>query len=277
MLIETSFLSVENVLGKYPHYPYLPEKLEIMLKNFLDGATSYSTAISHVNKHGLWAYVLLPGVLSILVGIGVFGLAWALSDNIGDLLDNLWPWEKGRSIVAAVAKVFGGLLVLVISLVVFKQLIMVISSPILSILSEKVESQLLGKDVSTKFSLAQILSDVARGLRIALRNITRELMATLLLLLIGLIPLFTPFTTMLIFMLQAYYAGFGNFDFALERRFRYRESVSFVHENRMLAIGNGAVFILLLFTFVGFLVALPLGVVAATIEAGKRKLEIEKF
>lgn len=248
-----------------------------MLKNFLDGATSYSTAISHVNKHGLWAYVLLPGVLSILVGIGVFGLAWALSDNIGDLLDNLWPWEKGRSIVAAVAKVFGGLLVLVISLVVFKQLIMVISSPILSILSEKVESQLLGKDVSTKFSLAQILSDVARGLRIALRNITRELMATLLLLLIGLIPLFTPFTTMLIFMLQAYYAGFGNFDFALERRFRYRESVSFVHENRMLAIGNGAVFILLLFTFVGFLVALPLGVVAATIEAGKRKLEIEKF
>lgn len=98
----------------------------------------------------------------------------------------------------------------------------------------------------------------------------REITATIFLLLLGLFPLFTPFTTFLVFVLQAYYAGFGNLDFALERRFRYRESVAFVQSNRMLAIGNGTVYLLLLMTFIGFLVALPVGVVAATLETNKR-------
>ncbi len=70
--------------------------------------------------------------------------------------------------------------------------------------------------------------------------------------------------------MQSYYAGFGNLDFALERHYRYADSVRFVQRNRALALGNGAVFMLLLFTFAGFLVALPLGTVAATIETVKR-------
>ncbi len=248
-----------------------------MFKNFFDGATAYCKAINHVSKHGLWGYVLIPGILTILIGIGVFGIAWGLSDNIGDLLDNLWPWDWGRTVVAAIAQVFGGLLVLALSFIIFKQLVMVVSAPIMSILSEKVENQLLGLENGSKFSIPQMVSDIVRGLRIALRNTVRELTATLFLLILGLIPLFTPFTTVLVFVLQAYYAGFNNFDFALERRYRYHESVRFVQQNKMLAIGNGAVFLFLLFTFVGFLVTLPLGVVAATIEATKRlEREIEK-
>lgn len=114
------------------------------------------------------------------------------------------------------------------------------------------------------------MSDLARGLRIALRNIFRELGATMLLLLLGLAPIFAPFSAILIFIIQSYYAGFSNLDFALERHYRFRESVKFVQNNRMLAIGNGAVFMFLLYTFIGLLVALPLGTVAATIAATKR-------
>jgi CysZ protein len=65
-----------------------------------------------------------------------------------------------------------------------------------------------------------------------------------------------------IFVTQAYYAGFGNLDFTLERHFRVRESVRFVRRNRGLAIGNGTVYLLLLLSVVGFLVALPLATVA---------------
>jgi len=243
------------------------------MKNFWYGISSYGDAINHINKHGLWTYVLVPGLLCLLVGFGVFGLAWGLSDNIGDILDNLWPWEKGREVVAKIAQVFGGLLVFALGLIIFKQLVMVVSSPIMSVLSEKVENQLVGKEDSGSFSVSTIMADMLRGLRIALRNIFREIFGTIFLLLLGLIPIFTPFTTLLIFLLQAYYAGFGNFDFALERRFRYRETVRFVQSNRMLALGNGAVFMLLLLTFVGFLFALPLGTVAATIAATKRMQE----
>lgn len=243
------------------------------MKNFWYGISSYGDAIKHINKHGLWAYVLVPGLLCLLVGFGVFGLAWGLSDNIGDILDNLWPWEKGREIVAKIAQVFGGLLVFALGLIIFKQLVMVVSSPIMSVLSEKVENQLDGNEKSGGFSFSTIMADLLRGLRIAFRNIFREVFGTIFLLLLGLIPIFTPFTTLLIFLLQAYYAGFGNFDFALERRFHYRETVRFVQSNRMLALGNGAVFMLLLLTFVGFLFALPLGTVAATIAATKRMQE----
>ncbi|MBI5916055.1 MAG: EI24 domain-containing protein [Bacteroidetes bacterium] len=241
-----------------------------MVKNFLDGISSYGAAFRHVSKHGLWGYVLLPGLLSLAIGIGVFALAWGFSDNVGNLLDNLWRWDWGRAWVEKIAQVFGGLLLLLMGMIMFKQIIMVVSAPAMSILSEKVENQLLGIDGGTKLSIPQILSDLQRGLRIALRNIVREVFLTIILLLAGLIPLLTPFTTALIFVLQAYYAGFGNIDFALERHFRYRDSVRFVQNNRALAIGNGTVFLLLLFTFVGFLFALPLGTVAATIETTKR-------
>ena len=241
-----------------------------MLRNFIEGITSYGEAIKHVNRHGLWNYILLPGLLSILLGLGIFGLAWSFSDNVGGLIDNLWVWDWGSNVAAKISQVFGGLLVFLLGMIVFKQLVMVVSAPLMSSLSEKVERQLLGKETSSGFSIGGIISDIVRGLKIALRNIFRELGATLLLLLLSLIPIFAPFTAILIFLVQAFYAGFGNLDFTLERHFRFRESVNFVNRNRWLAIGNGAVFMFLLYTFIGFLFALPLGTVAATIAATKR-------
>jgi CysZ protein len=111
-----------------------------------------------------------------------------------------------------------------------------------------------------------MLKDLIRGLRLAIRNIIRELFFTILLFLVGLIPLFSPFVSIAIFILQAYYAGFGNMDFTLERHFNVKGSVRFVRQHRGIAIGNGAFFLLLLFTGFGFLVALPLGAVAAAQE-----------
>lgn len=241
------------------------------MKNFFDGLTSYAAAFHHISKYNLWGYVLLPGLLALLIGIGMVATAWGLSDNVGDWLDNLWRWDWGRATVAKIAQIFGGLLVLAFGLLISKQLVIVASSPFMSLLSEKVENQLLGrKDSGTKLSVPQVLSDLSRGLRIAMRNLARELAATVFLLIVGLIPIFSPFTTALVFIVQAYYAGFGNIDFALERHLRYRDSIRFVQSNRLLAIGNGTVFILLLLTVVGFFFAVPLSTVAATIETVKR-------
>jgi len=59
-------------------------------------------------------------------------------------------------------------------------------------------------------------------------------------------------------------------DYTLERHFSIGESVRFVRANRWLAVGNGAVFMLILMTGIGFLLAPPLATVAATIETAKR-------
>ena len=218
----------------------------------------------------MWGYVLLPGLLSMVLGAIIFSTAYGLSDDVGGFVGKYWPWEKGLSTVEDIAQVFGGILIAVLGLLIFRQLVMVALAPFMGLLSEKVESQLLGIQTKRPFTIKQTVKDLSRGLRLALRNIVRELSATAFLLLMGLFPAFTPFTTVLIFLLQSYYVGFGNIDFTLERHMGYRESIRFVRKNRSLAMGNGAVFMLLLFTFIGFFFALPLGTVAATIETVKR-------
>jgi CysZ protein len=71
----------------------------------------------------------------------------------------------------------------------------------------------------------------------------------------------------LLFLTQAYYAGFGNMDYTLERHFKYRESIDFVRRYRGVAIGNGIVFmLLLLIPIFGIILVLPLSVTAASLK-----------
>ena len=246
-----------------------------MFNDFVSGFTSYVKAVEHVSRFRMWGYVLLPGLISILIGVAIFATAYGLSDDIGQYIIGFWKWDFAKGVVSSIASIFGGLLLAALGLLIFKQLVMVVTAPFLSVLSEKVEMQLTGFEDNVGWSLSKILKDISRGLAIAVRNLLRELSLTILLLIIGLIPVFTPFTSALIFVLQSYYAGFGNLDFAMERHFGYRDSIRFVKAHRGLAIGNGMVFLLLLFTFVGFLVAMPIGTVAATIETVKRLEDID--
>lgn len=241
-----------------------------MIANIFKGITTYKAAFRHISKNGLWLYVLLPGLLSLLLAGGVISFAYGLSDDVGGLIDGFWKWEFGKSIVEKIAQVFGGLLILIVGAIIFKQLIMVVLSPFMSILSAKVEEQVTGIKSDTGFSIGKAIKDVMRGLRIALRNITRELLLTGFLFLLGLIPLFTPFTTALIFLVQSYYAGFGNTDYTLERHYNYKDSIRFVKRNRSLTLGNGIVFMLMFLSVIGFLFALPLSTVAATLQTLKK-------
>lgn len=240
-----------------------------MIKDFIAGITAYGNAFRDISKYGLWKYVLVPGIISLLLGIGIFSGAWAASDNIGGWLVSYYPFEWGSGWIGTVANVFSGLLVVVIGLLLFKYIVMIIASPFMSFLSESIEKKMYGSDAPSP-NLQMIISDFVRGLRLALRNIIRELFFTIIILLLGLIPILSPFVAIAIFIIQAYYAGFGNMDFTLERFYRVKGSVEFVRHHRGLALGNGTVFLLLLLTGIGFLFALPLGTVAATTETLKR-------
>ena len=240
-----------------------------MIKDFTSGATAYGKAFSYISRFGLWGYVLVPGLISLLLGFAIFRSAWALSGDVGKWLVSWYPFSWGSETLGEVASVFGGIFVLAIGFIIFKHLVMIIASPFMSFLSEKIEKKIYGGTAKTP-TFQMILSDLARGVQLALRNIFRELLFTLLLFLAGLIPIFSPFVPFLIFLVQAYYAGFANMDYTLERYYRVNNSVKFVRQNKGLALGNGTVFMLLLFTGIGFLIALPLGTVAATTETLKR-------
>ena len=143
---------------------------------------------------------------------------------------------------------------------------MALSAPFMSPVSEKIETHLLGTQNHNhrKTSFSQQLW---RGIRINVRNLLMELLLTIPILLISFIPIIGIFSTVILFLVQAYYAGFGNMDYTLERHFKYNESLDFVRKNRGIAIGNGIIFMLfLLIPVLGIIIVLPLSVTAASLK-----------
>jgi CysZ protein len=109
-------------------------------------------------------------------------------------------------------------------------------------------------------------SQLMRGIKINVRNLCWEIGLSIPIFLIGLIPVVGFFSAALIFLIQAYYAGFGSMDYTLERHYGFRESVRFVKNNRGAAIGNGIIFVLLLFIpLIGIILVLPVSVTAASV------------
>lgn len=238
-----------------------------MLRGLSTSMQDYTDAYRSMNQHGLWKYAILPGLLSIAVAGLV--LAWGLStvDDIADWAIGVYPFEWGRSVVSGILEWFSGALMIIIGLFAFRYIVMIVASPFMGTLSEKVEAIMTGRSPA-KVPPGQFIKDIVRGVRIALRNIIREVFLTILLTIAGfVIPVVGSIvSTALIFLVQAYFAGFGNIDYTLERKqFNIRDSVAFVNANRGIAIGNGAGWlVLMLIPVLGWFLAPVLGTVAAT-------------
>ena len=242
-----------------------------MVKSF--GA--YFKAISLIFKLKLGGALLVPVLISLVVGSLILVSSYGLSDNVGAFIGKIWIWETGKSIFLWFSNLLGGLIVFTLGLIVYKHIVMAISAPFMGPITEKVMAH-LRPDQKTNEIQVSFSESLARGIRINVRNLFMELGMILPLLLLTLIPVVGLLFTVLIFVVQAYYAGFGNMDFTLERYYKYKKSIFFVKKNKGVAIGNGTAFILLmLIPFVGFLIALPLGAVAATISLADKVGENE--
>ncbi|MEM9679888.1 MAG: EI24 domain-containing protein [Bacteroidota bacterium] len=239
-----------------------------MFKNISKGLQAYSGAFGLISKLKLWSYFAIPIALSIVVAIAIFGIAYGLSDNLGRFISKIWVWEWGKETFLTIGSFIGGLFILVIGLILYKNIIMALSAPFMSPVSEKIEAYLIGEEAVHQHRNTSFQQQLMRGLRINIRNLFRELFLSIVIIIGGLIIPFigTAISTALLFIVQAYYAGFGNMDYTLERHFNYRESIQFVKRFRGVAIGNGIFFMLfLLIPVVGVIIVLPLSVTAASI------------
>ena len=239
-----------------------------MIQNIIKGITSYFGVFQLISKLKLWKYFAVPMVISFLIAIIIGSLSYVFSDNVGNYISSLWTWEFGKSAVEMISTIFGGLLIITLGLILFKYIVLALSAPFMGPISKKIEDHFTGGNITTKQSSSFEL--LIRGVRISFRNLIRELILTIPILLIGLIPIIGIFSAVILFLMQAYFAGFGNIDYTLERHYSYKDSVRFVKQHRGVAIGNGIIFILfLLIPVVGVILVLPLSVTAATIETVK--------
>ncbi len=237
-----------------------------MIKGIINGLKTYGISFGLVTKLGLWKYFAIPIGISILTAIIIGVSAYGFSDNIGHWVARIWPWETGKNAFETFAEIIGGLFIIVIGLILYKHIIMALSAPFMSPVSEKIEVYLNGENHRHRDT--GFTEQLWRGIRINVRNLGMELLLTIPILLLNFIPIIGNITaTALLFLTQAYYAGFGNMDYTLERHYAYGDSISFVRSHRGEAIGNGIVFMLfLLVPFVGVILVLPLSVTSATVQ-----------
>ncbi|GAA4802918.1 EI24 domain-containing protein [Litoribaculum gwangyangense] len=237
-----------------------------MLKNITSGIKAYFGAFGLISKLKLWKFFVIPMLISFVTALAIFVSAYGLSDNIGAFISKIWIWDWGKDTFSTISNFIGGLIIIVIGLILFKHIIMALSAPFMSPVSEKIEAYLTGNTPQSQRNTS-FVQQLWRGIKINGRNLILELLLTIPILLLKLIPIVNIFSTILLFSVQAYYAGFGNMDYTLERHFKYRESIQFVRKNRGIAIGNGIVFILfLLIPIIGVILVLPLSVTAATLK-----------
>lgn len=235
-----------------------------MIKNIILGIKEYAGVFKLMSDLKLWKYFIIPMLISLCTAILIGVEAYVLSDDVGFYISKIWIWDWGKEVFSSISNFIGGLVVLIIGLILYKHIIMALSAPFMSPVSEKIEKHFYG-DVSHLHRKTSNTDQLIRGIRINIRNLTKELIITVPILILKFIPLVNIFSTILLFIVQAYYAGFGNMDYTLERHLKYKESVQFVSKNKGYAIGNGIVFMLfLLIPILGIIIVLPLSVTAAS-------------
>lgn len=240
------------------------------------GVGAFKDAFSFINKHKQWHYVIIPGIINAVV----FYLFWRwLSASVSGWVDGVitpdctdaegvWAWFCPTvSFLSGALEWLVGMFIYIgmvgIYLSVYKNLILIVFSPIISFLIEKVDQKVNG--VEEPFSLEQFLKDTVRGVVIAIRNLLLEGLCVVALFIMGFIPVLNLVQPLLLFVVGAYFLGFGMMDYSLEiKRVNARNSIGYIRANKSMAVGIGTVFqLMFLIPFVGWMLAPTFSAVAA--------------
>ena len=244
-----------------------------MLKELIISIQAYFRAHAFINRHRLWKWILIPGIIyAIMFFVGM----WLFWGSSGDFLEWLFDNMGVKSWLESMQNDFLNFLFITGTLIfrlillffyfsLFKYLFLIIGSPVFAWLSEQTENIIEGK--ATHFDLQQLLKDMWRGIRVALRNSLWQSVYTITILLFSLLPLVGWIAPVIAFFIECYYYGFSMLDYSAERhKLSPAQSVRFISSKKGLAIGNGMVFYLMhIVPIVGWVLAPAYAVIAATL------------
>lgn len=252
-----------------------------MLKEIIISFQAYYHTHRFIIKHRLWKWILIPGfIYAVLFCAGIYLFVISSNSAIEFMLQKsgVAEWmEKMQNSWLSFLLIFGQIILNLVLLLfyfsLFKYLFLIIGSPLFAYLSEKTGSIIEGKDYP--FSFKQLMKDVVRGIRIALRNLLWQTVYTVSILILSFIPLFGWVTPLLALLIECYYLGFSMLDYSCERnKLSTSQSITFIGRHKGLAIGNGMVFYSMHFIPVlGWLLAPGYAVIAATISLYKAKTD----
>jgi len=209
------------------------------LKNTWIGIKSYRKALIFIIEHKLYWYVAIPAIL--MLGIYKIGHSFLVNKPTYEATNmNEISW--------LLIQLFVELSISIALMRFAKYLVVIILSPLISHLSQKVEYELTGNRY--KFEFSQLLHDIKRGFRIAIRNIMWEYAFFIIIYLLAKIGSTSAEAVpivIVIWFISFYYYGFSFLDYVNERlKLNVEQSIQFTRKNRGLALAIGALYSLLI-------------------------------
>ena len=248
-----------------------------MLEEIIIAIQSYSKAHQFIVKNKLWKWILIPGVIYALLFMAGIYFFWESAGIIIDFIlseTGIKAWLKRENVSwINFIFIFGQLILQIVLLFfyfsIFKYVFLIVGSPVFAYLSEKTEAIILEKNYP--FSWSRYFADIARGIKIALKNTVWQTVYTLSILFLALIPFFGWITPLIALFVECYYFGFSMLDYTNERRgLSSAHSGDFINHHKGLAVGNGMVFYMMhALPVAGWILAPGYAVIAATLSLQK--------
>ena len=250
-----------------------------MLKEIVIAIESYFRAHQFISNHRLWKWIFIPGFLYMILFIAGMIVFWESSDAAVTYLSrrvgiDRWLHQQKSGILSfffLMGEIMVRLILVLFYFSLFKYLFLIVGSPLFAYLSEKTESIIEGKEYP--FSWKQLVKDMTRGVKLALRNTLWQTVYTVSLLILSFFPFVGWITPVIMVFVECYYYGFSMLDYSCERhKLSPSESITYIGKHKGLAIGNGMVFYMMHFIpFLGWVLAPSYAVVAATISIYHQK------
>lgn len=220
----------------------------------------FTVAFRYLKGPKFWYYIILTGMIGLFISAVLFYIAYRTGAFMADFLSDLYPFEFGKK----AAFTFFHLIPItyILALMVMKYVIYIVVSPIMSLLSRKIEedhcSCALQDDSNNHWYL------LLRTFKVTGRSIYKEILWTILFSIVGILVPVVGIGGLLI--TQAYYIGYAHLDYTLARKLDFQDMKVWIKKNRGLALGNGIIyFTLLLIPGLGVFLAPVFSTAAASI------------
>ncbi|MAR67013.1 MAG: hypothetical protein CL833_07185 [Crocinitomicaceae bacterium] len=228
-----------------------------IVKDIRLGLRSYRDSVYFVIEHKMWPYFIVPLVLFggiIYLGFQMEAGEIEAKESLkgAGFFYTIWGWMK-MAFYFVMSYLF---------LQLTRYVMLMVLSPLLSIVSERVEKKLTGNVY--KFNFKQLMKDVKRAILIATRNVVYEIVIIIGLYTaiyisfwtFGFSSLKVPFSDSmyisdLLYLVLAslvafYFYGFSFMDYVMERRrFTIKESIQYVRKHKGVAVALGSLFVFL--------------------------------
>lgn len=240
------------------------------MKSIVLTIRSLLEAFDIIRDAKLKKFYFLPGLLNIGLIYILYQLSKVLSGEVFSHLETLFKLETYESVAFLAVKILVACVAFLLYFFVYKALLLIILSPFLSYISERVESHTREKKFN--FTLRENLHFIWRGVVISMNSFAKESVATLVFLLLSLITPLNLLSPFLIFIVQCYFIGFSFMDYTLERHgYTPREGTSFLRKNALFAVANGGIFVgILIIPIVGVFLAPLISAVSITLGTLRR-------